>query len=40
MIMQRCAEMGIPVGISETVQQNIDFLKTVMPGSGADEERD
>ena len=28
-IRQRCEEMGIPIGISETVQNNIEFLKSI-----------
>ena len=35
-IMQRCNELGIPVGISETVQQNIDFMNTVMKDLSGD----
>lgn len=29
-LLQRCDELGIPVGINETVQQNIDFLNDLM----------
>ena len=28
-IMERCKELDIPVGVSETVQSNIDFLKLI-----------
>ena len=28
-IRQRCAEVGIPVGISDVVKRNIEFLKTI-----------
>ena len=27
--MERCKELDIPVGVSETVQSNIDFLKLI-----------
>ncbi len=33
-IRQRCEELDIPLGISETDQQNIDFLKTLDQSNG------
>lgn len=34
MILKRCEELEIPVGISETVRNNIEFLKTIQLDDG------